>query len=344
MVGRESKLESVFSWADEVEKEEAAAAAGSGQAEVQEKQKPNPFGSARPREHVLQERGIDWRQLDLHLQVQQPSPFRRHESQNEKLRKQSNPYPTSTTILNNENPVKFGGSPAAVSSQVIWTPQIQIQSPILFVPSLKYPPKYVAGFLYQPGVSTTLTALNSGYQHFKLEKENRFQEGRKFHNLKSESAMSGNIRRTTTELVQAKEAQEKGRNRYLGESVVYGNKPEADSATRKEKFIGRNSLGLPLVNQNIGPPEMQDKKRPVSRRQPRNIQDDLGRDGTAFQVSENKEMEDKRQKVTRKVQDVSVKQVNNGGRDNAHRKIKGNRASLEKTNKKKFEKKQITLN
>ena len=76
MVGRESKSGSVFSWADEVEKEEQEEeeAAGSGQAEVQTKQKPNPFGSARPREVVLLEKGIDWRKPDLHLQ--QPSPLR----------------------------------------------------------------------------------------------------------------------------------------------------------------------------------------------------------------------------------------------------------------------------
>lgn len=54
-----------FSWADEVEKEEAL------QSQIEKKKeeeslgkKPNPFGSARPREVVLQERGIDWRSLD----------------------------------------------------------------------------------------------------------------------------------------------------------------------------------------------------------------------------------------------------------------------------------------
>ena len=263
----------------------------------------------------------------------------RPESQNEKLRKQTNPQPT-TAILSSELPVRFRGSPTASSQpQVIFTPQIQ--SPILFVPPLRYPPKYIAGFLYEPGVSTTPNALDSGYQHFKLEKENRSQGGGKFHNLKSESAMCGNRRRTTNELVQAKEAQQKGR--ILGESAVYGNKPEAVSAIRKVKFHGRNSLGLPLVNQNIEPPTMHDKRMPANRRQPRNIQYDLGMDGTAFQVTENKAMEHKWQKVTRKLKDLPEKQVNNGGRDTAHRKIKGNRTGLGRNNKKEknFEKKEI---
>jgi hypothetical protein len=71
MVDREIKNGSAaFSWADEVEKEEEE------QARFQEnqKQKPNPFGSARPREVVLQEKGIDWRKLDFHLQL--PSHIR----------------------------------------------------------------------------------------------------------------------------------------------------------------------------------------------------------------------------------------------------------------------------
>ena len=56
-MGRESKCGTLFSWADEVEKEEeAGAGAGAGRAQVQPKQKPNPFGSARPREVILQEK------------------------------------------------------------------------------------------------------------------------------------------------------------------------------------------------------------------------------------------------------------------------------------------------
>ena len=62
-MGRESKYESVLSWADEVEKEEEEA-----EAQVHLKQKLNPVGSARTENLVLQERGVDWRKLDLDLQ------------------------------------------------------------------------------------------------------------------------------------------------------------------------------------------------------------------------------------------------------------------------------------
>lgn len=52
-----------FSWADEVEKEEQISPA------EKTKKKPhempnNPFGSARPREVVLEEKGLDWRKFD----------------------------------------------------------------------------------------------------------------------------------------------------------------------------------------------------------------------------------------------------------------------------------------
>ena len=64
---RESKYGfAAFSWADEVEKEEEEAQAQAQPHQIQ-KQKTNPFGSARPREVVLQERGIDWRKLDQDL-------------------------------------------------------------------------------------------------------------------------------------------------------------------------------------------------------------------------------------------------------------------------------------
>ncbi|GLU07302.1 hypothetical protein SLE2022_242650 [Rubroshorea leprosula] len=72
MVRDESKWEALLSWADEVEKEEeVAAAAAVATATAQQKQKSDPFAFARPREVVLQEKGIDWRKLDTNLE--QPS-------------------------------------------------------------------------------------------------------------------------------------------------------------------------------------------------------------------------------------------------------------------------------
>ncbi|KAJ4727769.1 Eukaryotic initiation factor [Melia azedarach] len=69
MVRSENKFGSALSWADEVELEEAAAAAAGAQAHSV--QKPNPFGNARPREVVLQERGVDWKNIDN--EIEQPS-------------------------------------------------------------------------------------------------------------------------------------------------------------------------------------------------------------------------------------------------------------------------------
>ncbi|KAL6968594.1 hypothetical protein U1Q18_034395 [Sarracenia purpurea var. burkii] len=71
MLRMESKA--VVSWADEVEKEEEKVAAATVATatdgdkvceKAKPKPKPNPFGSARPREVILQERGINWRKLD----------------------------------------------------------------------------------------------------------------------------------------------------------------------------------------------------------------------------------------------------------------------------------------
>ncbi|OMO63958.1 Plant specific eukaryotic initiation factor 4B [Corchorus capsularis] len=311
MLGRESKNGSVFSWADEVEREEEAAGGfDQAQAQLQQpRQKPNPFGSARPREIVLQEKGIDWRKLD------QQSPSR-HGSQNEKLHKQSNSQ-SETTVFNNKEqntPPRFGTSP--VSSQVISTPQIQ--SPILVIPPLRYPPKFVAGVLYEQWVSGKENRF-----HTKHEKEKRFHEERKSQNMKSESAMCGNIRIT--------------------ESVQKGRRNVEDCATRKEGFHCTNSHRLPLANKNIGigPSQVQNKRVSGKVKQGIGIQN-----GTAFQVKEkSRTMEDdKWQKITRNAQDyLSVKQVdNNGGRDTdtAHGKIKGD---LGRNNNKSFQKKQFKL-
>ncbi|MBA0636343.1 hypothetical protein Godav_005307 [Gossypium davidsonii] len=207
---RGSKGGSYFSWADEVEKEEQEAAVAQWQ------KKPNPFGSARPREVVLQEKGIDWRQLDLHLQQASPLPLQEPRSRN--------PQP------------------------VIVTSTPQIQSPISLVPPLRYPPKYVAGFLYEHWNA-------SGYRHLKLEKENQSPGGGK-----SESVNTRRKRRRTAsnELVEAKEAQQKGMN-------------------------------LPLVNQNIGTPEMSLPANGIVRQQPRNIPDEFGIDQTAFRVTKHDE-------------------------------------------------------
>ncbi|ONK67574.1 uncharacterized protein A4U43_C05F1450 [Asparagus officinalis] len=60
MEGGEKKASFSSSWADAVEREE--------QEEAQKQRKPNPFGAARPREVVLEEKGVDWRKLDQGLE------------------------------------------------------------------------------------------------------------------------------------------------------------------------------------------------------------------------------------------------------------------------------------
>ncbi|KAL4339741.1 hypothetical protein GQ457_08G021690 [Hibiscus cannabinus] len=227
MVGRESKGGAVFSWADEVEKEEQeAAAAATGQ---QGQKKPNPFGSARPREVVLQDKGIDWRQLDLHLQQPSPSPSPSGNGfhQNEKLQKQSSPQ----LVTLSPHP------------QVTLSPRIR--SPILCAPPLRYPPKYVAGLLYEHWVSAAPNV--SWYQHVKIEKGNTSPGPG---GGKHESTLG---KRTRNGFVEAKEAQQG--------KILQG----------KENSHGRNSLG-------IATPEMHGKRMPLSAtgivRQPTNIQVD----------------------------------------------------------------------
>ncbi|CAO2203333.1 unnamed protein product [Urochloa humidicola] len=66
-----------FSWADEVEREEREQAAMQQQAQQppprkepkKEQIKADPFGAARPREVVLEEKGIDWRARDRELEL-----------------------------------------------------------------------------------------------------------------------------------------------------------------------------------------------------------------------------------------------------------------------------------
>ncbi|XP_051122047.1 eukaryotic translation initiation factor 4B1-like [Andrographis paniculata] len=49
-------------------KSEAVAAPGAGEDEVKQKPKVNPFGNAKPREVLLEEKGLDWKKIDLELE------------------------------------------------------------------------------------------------------------------------------------------------------------------------------------------------------------------------------------------------------------------------------------
>ncbi|XP_057965532.1 uncharacterized protein LOC131156102 [Malania oleifera] len=148
MVGSANKLRSAFSWADEVEKEEEAAAARTTETRFSEKRKPNPFGSGRPREVVLQERGIDWRKLDHDLPQSSPQFSSKLPKEKEKSRKEK--IPTASTPLavrGKQPPIPLSRGP-----QGIYLPQERPlvpldQVPGAFVPPLRYPPKNVASLV-----------------------------------------------------------------------------------------------------------------------------------------------------------------------------------------------------
>ncbi|PIA61167.1 hypothetical protein AQUCO_00300589v1 [Aquilegia coerulea] len=81
MEGSKFISNSKFCWADEVEKEEEEEAIKTHH--LHQLEKLNPFGSARPRELVLEEKGVDWRKLDekLHKPSSSPSNVVRKEKQ-----------------------------------------------------------------------------------------------------------------------------------------------------------------------------------------------------------------------------------------------------------------------
>ncbi|KAL3572342.1 hypothetical protein D5086_026246 [Populus alba] len=200
-----------FSWADEVEKEEEE------QARFQEhqKQKPNPFGSDRPREVVLQEKGIDWRKLDFHLQL--PSHIRQLEDP--KLCKEKIPAsaaPGIDRIHSNQNPVPF-------------------------VPPLRYPPKNAIPSLSESGFHYYLHELGDGQQDFnnkKPEKENAFhQQGSQRVHCSQNNRGSHILPHCHRQILQAEKGsqfKENNENFKLGQSAVNGKNLRKTVASRRQ--------------------------------------------------------------------------------------------------------------
>ncbi|KAL5983607.1 hypothetical protein ACLOJK_017695 [Asimina triloba] len=121
-----------FSWADEVEKEEAEA-----QAQVQGPQKSNPFGCARPREIVLQEKGINWRKLDEQLQ-------------SSNIRKEKQPAATPSANEQKRHPSRsgiVGPYPAQIQQMACSAVCIKQHIQNSLVPPLRYPPKNVTALM-----------------------------------------------------------------------------------------------------------------------------------------------------------------------------------------------------
>lgn len=127
-----------FCWADEVEKEEEE----QSQIHLRQHEKPNPFGSARPREVVLQEKGIDWRKFDEKLHHQPSIP-----------RKEKALEPVESLNIQNQD----GDS---------------------VVPPLRYPPRNIMSLLKAnmwPELLNELgiqKPLKPNYRDFEWEKEN----------------------------------------------------------------------------------------------------------------------------------------------------------------------------
>ncbi|KAI5565111.1 hypothetical protein BDE02_14G102700 [Populus trichocarpa] len=244
MVDREIKNGSAaFSWADEVEKEEEE------QARFQEnqKQKPNPFGSARPREVVLQEKGIDWRKLDFHLQL--PSHIRQLDDP--KLCKEKIPASAAPGIdrIHSVTPSKClkhemeDANSDLKRGEILRVPlAVQNQNPVPFVPPLRYPPKNVIPSLSESGFHYYLHELSDGQQDFKNkkplkpEKENAFhQQGSKrvycFQNNRG-SHILPHYHRQILQAEQGSQFKENYENFKLGQSVVNGKNLRKTAASR----------------------------------------------------------------------------------------------------------------
>ncbi|KAL5791908.1 hypothetical protein ACOSP7_000502 [Xanthoceras sorbifolium] len=122
MVGSESKLESVLSWADEIEieeEEEEEAAAAQAQ-------------SARSKEVLLEEKEINWRKINPDFQ----SPFRlRQGIRDKKLHIVAISIPPAPVPVIGRKQTSF--------------PNRLNQITMIFVPPLRYPPKTIAGNLFR---------------------------------------------------------------------------------------------------------------------------------------------------------------------------------------------------
>ncbi|KAA8549106.1 hypothetical protein F0562_000790 [Nyssa sinensis] len=196
MGGSENKHCTVLSWADEAEKEEEEA-----KAQLDQKQTQNPFGSARPREIVLQERGIDWRKLDKDLQQQ-----RSRISLGPKESIQA-PVELSTEkkpMIPRSNVPQFPLNPLN-------------HMPGILVPQLKYPPRIVPANLFRSTFgSHNFQSRGTGPQNFHCksliepEKENTYYELRM---EQFSTALKSHIHHYDCYIDQQKVGRERGSNR-----------------------------------------------------------------------------------------------------------------------------------
>ncbi|PON61674.1 Eukaryotic initiation factor [Parasponia andersonii] len=169
MARNEIRRGCLLSWADEVEKEEQEQEEAT---QAHQTHKPNPFGSARPREVVLQERGIDWRTIDQDL-LQPPSsnPNRINKRRNDKPRKEIISSAPASTLTRSQ--VQIPAPPILVGH----CNQIPLRCP---------PTNGILKWVQKPCISPNIK--RGGLNRFEAEKENVFHKQRPqrdYHGAKS---------------------------------------------------------------------------------------------------------------------------------------------------------------
>nr|XP_019710361.1 uncharacterized protein LOC109506609 [Elaeis guineensis] len=137
-----------FSWADEVEREEREeeeVKAFRRKEEEKSNRKPNPFGPARPREVVLEEKGVDWRKLDEELDF--------HSNLRKNKKKKENIFMTTAPISKQEHSSMGLRNPnqskPEIQNAITVCPHKLNQHIDELVPPLKYPPKNIMALMQQ---------------------------------------------------------------------------------------------------------------------------------------------------------------------------------------------------
>ncbi|KAJ0975583.1 hypothetical protein J5N97_017548 [Dioscorea zingiberensis] len=119
-----------FSWADEVEKEEE---------EAKFNRKPNPFGAARPREVVLEEKGVDWQKLDREREL--------HSNLRKETTSKANTHIKTVSVSKREQLPPVLRGQAKMTKNVLHSNMnhcVQPLPPNSLIPPLKYPPKNIS--------------------------------------------------------------------------------------------------------------------------------------------------------------------------------------------------------
>ncbi|KAJ4838644.1 hypothetical protein Tsubulata_004237 [Turnera subulata] len=231
----------VLSWADEVEREEEKEEAARAQA-LQNQRRSNPFGSARPREVVLQEKGIDWRKLDSHLEQsstkREALPFKENIPEQPASKSINNKVQTNHPAkrLNHKQEDGDLGFKRNQVPPVSLASQNQI--PLAFLPLPSYPPRNVV--LNSPVVQNISYGLHNVIPGSLNHPRYRQQIAQ------AEHRSGFNQNRRNIQLGQS------GKGNNLRELVDGRQRKESDPDQTKRKFNGQmgSILGRPPVPYN----------------------------------------------------------------------------------------------